>query len=216
MDNKVFDYNEIPRNSLSCFIGRICEDPGEDFMKDGVLWVDVYDLEGDENGPSHGEEGTTQRKAIASWTLRAAYTAWKKPPKIKFKGKLKVNGKVSMGNAKLSNVTLSGGPPMQGTTTCGMGPGTAVVPFSISSASGTAKIEQVQDVQLEVETDGDNLDIELVSQNSAVLPWCVQSEDAEDEYEVDNEGEFIKAGDMALCMAFGNSLSTLYCVDILR
>ena len=32
----------------------------------------------------------------------------------------------------------------------------------------------------------------------------------------DEEGKFIKAGDLALCMAFGNSLSNLYVVDILR
>ena len=196
---------EIPRNSISCFIGRICEEPGNSFEKEGILWVDTVDMTGSEGGPSHGEQGTTERKAIASWTLRAAYIAWNNPPMIKFKGHLKLKGKVSMPNAQLSNVTLAGGPPLQGPTVT-----------APSNASGMAKIEQAMNAELDVSTEGSNLDIELTSQTGAQLPWCVASEGAADSDPTDEEGKFIKAGDLALCMAFGNSLSNLYVVDILR
>lgn len=208
---------EIPRNSISCFIGRICEEPGDSFEKEGILWVDTVDMTGSEGGPSHGEPGTTERKAIASWTLRAAYIAWNNPPMIKFKGHLKLKGKVAMPNAQLSNVTLAGGPPLQGpTVTSPSLPGTATIPFTISNASGMAKIEQSINAELDVSTEGSNLDIELTSQTGAQLPWCVASEGAADSDPTDEEGKFIKAGDLALCMAFGNSLSNLYVVDILR
>ena len=207
---------EIPQNAISCFIGRICEEPGENFATDGVLWVDCYDLDGSQGMPSHGEEGSTQRKAIASWTLRAAYIAWNNPPKVKFKGSLKVKGKVVLPNAQLSNVTISGGPPLQGTVAHPMGPGTATVPVAISSASGTAKIEQSINGELEVATEGENLDIELTSQHAAQLPWCVSSNNANEGDELDEDSEFIKEGDLALCMAFANSLSNLYVVDIFR
>lgn len=207
--------NSIPRNSISCFIGRICEDPGDSFEKDGILWIDTQDLGDEEDGPAHGEEGSTQIKATASWTLRAAYTAWNKPPMIKFKGSVKLKGKVSMSNAQLSNVSISGGPPLNGNVTTPAGPGTATVPVAISSASGTAKIEQSQDAEIEMSTD-DNLDIELTSQHGAQLPWCVASEDAEEGYNPDEGQPFIKAGDMALCMAFGNSKSNLFVVDVFR
>lgn len=206
----------IPQNTISCFIGRICEDPTSSFADDGILWVDFDDLDGSSNGPKHGEAGTTQKKAIASWTLRSAYIAWKLPPKIKFKGSLKLKGKVSMSNAQLSNVNISGGPPLNGTTTCGMGPGTAIVPVTISSASGTAKIEQASGSELDIATDGDNLDIELTSQKGAQLPWCVKTKDGAEGDDVDAEAEFIHAGDMALCLAFGNSYNNLYVVDIFR
>lgn len=208
---------EIPRNSISCFIGRICEEPGSAFEEDGILWVDISDLDDTDGGPKHGESGTTQRKAIASWTLRSAYIAWNKPPKITFKGHLKLKGKISMPNAQLSNVTLAGGPPLQGpTVTIPALPGTATIPFAISSASGMAKIEQAMGAELDVATDGNNLDIELTSQTGAQLPWCVNDTGAAKEDVVDEEGVFIKKGDFALCMAFGNSLSNLYVVDILR
>lgn len=212
-----YDLLTIPPNSISVYIGRVCEDVGSSFADDGIIWVDIYDLDGSENLPEHGEEGTTQHKAIASWTLRAAYIAWKNPPKITFKGKVKLKGKVSMPNAVLSNVTLAGGPPMNGVVTVVPGvPGTAVVPFTISAASGTAKIEQQVDAEIEMATDGDNLDIELTSQLGAQLPWCVASEGASEGDSVDEEGLFIKAGDFALCLSFGNSVHNLYVVDILR
>lgn len=214
--------HEIPRNSISCFIGRICEDLSDSFEEDGVIWVDLGEIDSDEHGdnedegPKHGESGTTQIKAIASWTLRAAYIAWNKPPKIKYKGKVKLKGSIKMSNAQLSNVSLSGGPPMQGTTTCGMGPGTSVTPVNISSATGSAKIEQSSNAEIEMETDSDNLDIELTSQLSAQLPWCVNEKDAEEGDEVDDGKQFIKKGDKALCLAFGNSLSNLFVVDVFR
>lgn len=207
---------EIPRNSISCFIGRICEDPGESFEKDGVLWVDITDLDGSMNGPEHDNPGTTQRKAIASWTLRSAFIAWNKPPKIKFKGSVKLKGRITMSNAQLSNVTISGGPPMQGSVTHPYGPGTSITPVSISSASGTAKIEQGSKAEIEMKTEGESLDIELTSQLGAQLPWCVASDGAAEKDDIDEEGVFIKAGDLALCMAFGNSLSNLYVVDVFR
>lgn len=210
---------EIPKNSKSCFIARICEEPGDDFEKDGILWVDCVDI-GDENsGPAHGEDGTTQVKAIASWSLRSAFIAWNKPPKLKFKGSIKMKGRITMSNAQLSNVTISGGPPLQGpvTGTAGVIPvvGNAVSPVTISAASGVAKIEQAQGAEVELTTD-DNLDIELTSQLAAQLPWCVADEGASEGDDVDEGQPFIKKGDMALCMAFGNSLSNLYVIDIFR
>lgn len=205
---------EIPPNTISCFIGRICEEPGSSFANDGILWVDFYDIDGSKGGPGHGEDGSTQKKAIASWTLRAAYTAWKYPPKIKFKGHLKLKGKVSMPNAQLSNVTIAGGPPLNGVTA--PIPLQATVPVAISAASGMAKIEQAMGAELDVATDGDNLDIELTSQTGAQLPWCVASDGASEGDEPDEEAPFIQEGDKALCMAFGNSYDNLYVVDIFR
>lgn len=213
--SKELSQYEIPKNSISCFIGRICEDPTDSFADDGILWVDLQDLTGEGNGPGHDEAGTTQKKAIASWTLRSAYIAWKNPPKIKFKGSVKLKGKISMPNAQLSNVTLSGGPPLAGTVACPLGPGTSTTPLAISSASGTAKIEQGQNAEIEMST-GDDLNIEITSQQSAQLPWCVKSEDYAEGDEVDPEEQFIKAGDMALCMAFANSTDNLFVVDIFR
>jgi hypothetical protein len=214
-DNALSQY-EIPRNSLSCVIGRICETPDDNFEADGILWVDIDDLDGSKNGPPHGEEGTTQRKAIASWTLRAAYVAWNRPPKIKFKGSAKMTGRITMSNAQLSNINISGGPPLQGTITSPSGPGTATVPVAISSASGNAKIEQSSDAEIEMTTD-DNLDIELTSQKAAQLPWCVNDSGNSTESESCKEDSlFIKKGDFALCLALGNSLSNLYVIDIFK
>lgn len=207
---------EIPPNSLSCYIGRICEEPSDSFASDGILWVDFYDLDGSKGGASHEEEGSTQRKAIASWTLRSAYIAWKNPPKILFKGSMKLKGKVVLPNANLSNVTLSGGPPLQGTVAHPMGPGTATVPVTISSASGTAKIEQPVNAELDVATDGDNLDIELVSQKAAQLPWAVSPDGASEGDELDEEEPFIHEGDKALVLAIGNSFDNLYVIDIFK
>lgn len=206
----------VPNNSISCFIGRICETPGTSFGDDGILWVDFDDLNNSENGPKHGESGTTQKKAIASWTLRAAYLAWKYPPMIKFKSsKVKLTGRITMSNAQLSNVTLSGGPPLQGTVAHQMGPGTSTTPFTISSASGMAKIEQSQGAEIEMNTNGE-LDIELTSQKAAQLPWCVKSDGANEDDNPSEGSDFIKAGDFALCMAFGNSFDYLYVVDIFK
>ena len=208
---------EIPPNSISCFIGRICEEPGDDFANDGILWVDCFDLDGSKGGPAHGEEGTTQRKAIASWTLRSAYIAWRNPPKITFKGSLKLKGKIALPNAQLSNVTLAGGPPLQGpTVTLPALPGTATIPFAISGASGMAKIEQPINAELDMKTEGNNLDIELTSQKSAQLPWAVASSNAGEGDSLSDDAPFIQEGDKALCMAFGNSYDNLYVVDILR
>lgn len=213
---------EVPQNSISVFYARVCEAPGDGFENDGILTVDVDDLdtsEGAKHGEKKGKNGSSERTAIASWTLRAAYTAWKKPPKITYKGSLKVKGKVKLNNANLSQVTISGGPPLQGTVACPLGPGTATVPVTISSASGSANIES-QNAELEISTDGypdsDNFEIELIAQTGATLPWCVKSSDAETGDDVDPDESFIKAGDIALCMAFGNSLDNLYVVDILR
>lgn len=213
LNKSVLSQYEIPRNSISCFIARICEDPGDNFEKDGILWVDTNDLGGTESGPVHGEDGTTQRKAIASWTLRAAYIAWNKPPKIKFKGSAKMKGRITMNNAILSNVTLTGGPPLNGLAS--PMPLQVSTPVMISSASGSAKIEQATNAEIEMSTQ-DNLDIELTSQQAAQLPWCVESDGASEGDEVDVEGQFIKEGDMAICVAFANSLSNLYVVDILK
>lgn len=216
-NSKASDQFTIPRNSISCFIGRICEEPGESFADDGILWVDTSDLDDTSDGPGKDESGTTQRPAVASWTLRAAYIAWNKPPKIKFKGHLKLKGTVSMPNAVLSNVTLAGGPPLVGpTVTFPVLPGQATIPFAISAATGTAKIEQQTIAELDVATEGSNLDIELTSQTAAQLPWCVSDSGASDGDEVADDGVFIHKGDFALCMAFGNSLSNLYVVDILK
>jgi hypothetical protein len=207
----------IPNNSLSVYIGRICEDVGDKFAEDGNLWVDIYDVAGTEGKPDHGEEGTTQLKAKASWTLRAAYIAWKNPPKITFKGSAKLKGKISMPNAQLSNVTLAGGPPLMGTTvTIPALPGVSTTPFTISAATGMAKIEQAIGAEIDMATEGDNLDIELTSQKAAQLPWCVKSDGASEGDEVDEEELFIKAGDLALCIATGNDVQNLYVVDILR
>lgn len=213
---KLSEQNVVPRNSISCFIGRICETPEDSFADDGILWVDLYDIDGSVGGPPHGEDGTTEQKAIASWTLRAAYIAWNNPPKIKFKGSAKLKGRITMGNAQLSNVNISGGPPLQGTVSCPLGPGTATTPVAISSASGTAKIEQATDAEIEMQTENDNLDIELISQKAAQLPWCVSPEDANEGDNPNEDDLFIKAGDLALMICFGNNVENLYVVDILK
>lgn len=209
--------HSIQANTTSCFIARICEVPGDNFANDGILWVDIHDLDGSIGGPSHDQSGTTQKKAIASWTIRSAFTAWNKPPKLVYKGSLKVKGKVKLNNATLSKVNISGGPPMQGTATSPVGPGTATIPVVISNASGTATLDIADpNAELEIYTDGDNLDIELISQQGGQLPWCVAEADAEADADVDQEADFIRVGDLALCMAFGNSLENLYVVDIFR
>lgn len=217
--DKEYSSSTIPKNSISCFIGRICEDPGDSFADDGILWVDFINLdEAPEGWVSHSDngKGSREKKAIASWSLRAAYIAWNTPPMIKFKGKVKLNGKISMSNAQLSNVTLAGGPPLIGTTvTFPALPGTSTTPFAISAASGTAKIEQQSNAEIEMET-GDDLNIELTSQTGAQLPWCVSPQEANEGDEIDQDGMFIKAGDKALCLAFGNSMNNLYVIDILK
>lgn len=236
----------IPQNSLSCFIGRVCEKIEPDqFKKDGVLWVDFYDLNGDKNSPNHDEDGTTHKKVIASWTLRAAYTAWEYPPAITYQGNLNCVGTIkisdadiTLDNATLSNVSISGGPPLQGTTTCGMGPGTAVVPVNISSASGSAKISTTQKgsistpkdetCEINIHTSGDSLNITLIPSEHSQVPWCANPDSSksvaninekgkiEDMNEVDikSREHFIQEGDKVLCMAFGNSYNNLYAVDI--
>lgn len=213
--------HDVPANSISVFYARICAEPDDDFESTGKLYVDISDLNTDDNakhGPDYSEKNSSQKVAIASRTLIAAYTAWKSPPLLKYKGKLKVKGTVKLSNANLSQVSISGGPPLQGNTTCGMGPGTATVPVNISSASGSAKIES-QDAELEISTEGypddDNFELELISQSASVVPWCV-SPGVDPGQEVDLEASFIQKNDIALCMAFGNSLDHLYVVDIIR
>lgn len=223
--SSLMDQITVPYNSISCFIGRICQEPSDNFATDGILYVDLDNappVNGDKpdetigREPEYGSDSSTQYKAIASYTLRSAYVAWYNPPLIKYKGSLKLKGKISMNNAQLSNVTLSGGAPAQGTTTCGAGPGTAMIPTNISAASGTAKIVQQTDATIEMSTEDDNLDIELTSQKCAQLPWCIASGDSLEGDQVDQEAPFIREGDFALCMAFGNSLHNLFVVDILR
>lgn len=210
------DQLSIPKNSISCFIGRICEEPGDSFGEDGILWVDLTNINKEpDQRIEHGNSGSPELKAIASWTIRSAWIAWNKPPKVKFKGSAKLKGKISMSNAQISNVTISGGPPLQGNTTCGMGPGTAIIPVNISSASGSAKIEQSSDAEIEMET-GDDLTIELIQQHSAQLPWCVANSEAEEGSDLDEEASFIQAGDKALCIALGNSMNNLYVIDLLK
>jgi len=208
---------KIPPNSISCFIGRIVEDPEDSFADDGILWVDFTDdpFKEPEEQVKHDSEKSHAKKAIASWSLRSAFIAWNTPPMIKFKGRVKLSGKISMSNAQLSQVNIAGGPPMMGTVVCPLGPGTSTTPVTISSASGTAKIEQQSGAEIEMET-GDDLNIELTSQTGAQLPWCVSPKEANDSDEVDPEGLFIKAGDIALCLAFGNSMNNLYVVDIFK
>lgn len=206
----------VPPNSISCFIGRICEDPADDFGEKGHLIIDLDNIKSEpENRIKYGEQGSKERLAIASWTLRAAWIAWSKPPMIKFKGKVRLSGKISMSNAQLTQVNISGGPPMMGTVAHPFGPGTSTTPVAISSATGTAKVEQQSGAEIEMET-GDDLNIELTSQTGAQLPWCISGKDANEGDETDPEGMFIKAGDLALCLAFGNSINNLYVVDILR
>lgn len=215
-NNPINKYSTVPPNSISCFIGRIVEDPSDSFADDGILWIDFVDpLQEPEERIPHGEKGSHEKKAIASWSLRSAFIAWNTPPMIKFKGKVKLSGKISMSNAQLSQVNIAGGPPMMGTVVCPLGPGTSTTPVTISSASGTAKIEQQSGAEIEMET-GDDLNIELTSQTGAQLPWCVSPKEAKDSDEVDPEGLFIKAGDIALCLAFGNSMNNLYVVDIFK
>lgn len=210
----------IPPNTISCFIGRICEDPSDDFGETGNLIIDINNVYSEVNRDAqgykkYGEPGSQEKLAKASWTLRAAWIAWSKPPKIKFKGKVKLTGKISMPNAQLTQVSLAGGPPMNGTVTCPLGAGTSLTPFTVSSASGTAKIEQSSGAEIDMET-GEDLNIELTSQTGAQLPWCISGKDANEGDDTDPEGAFIKAGDLALCLAFGNSTNNLYVVDILR
>jgi hypothetical protein len=139
------------------------------------MWVDFDDINGEKDNPHHGEEGSPVRKVIASWTIRSAYAAWKNPPVLKYKGRLILNGgmnidemkfkcekanikgkgRIKLGNAQLSQVTLAGGPPLVGTaTTLGVMPGVTTTPFAISNASGVATIEsQGPMAELEFNTD---------------------------------------------------------------
>ena len=166
--------NAVPLNSISCLIGRITE-VDENFEKTGIMWVDFDDLTGEKNNPPHGEDGSPVRKVISSWTIRSAYAAWKNPPVLKYKGRLTLNGKmnidemefkcektsikgkgrIKLGNAQLSQVTLAGGPPLMGTaTTLGVMPGVTTTPFAIANASGMATIEsQGPMAELEFNTD---------------------------------------------------------------
>lgn len=209
-------YSKVPGNSISCYIGRICETPGDDFCTNGILWVDLYDLTGTSNKPPHGESGTTQYKAYASWTLRSAYIAWNRPPKIKYKGRITGKGKLDLKSAMLSNITIAGGAPLNGITTIPVPPlvGQTVSPVAIAGATGTADIS-VMTPNCNIDVSTEELEIELTSQNSAQTPWCLTSDSVEGD-EVYEDEDFIKAGDKALCMAFGNSLNNLYVVDIFR
>ena len=220
----------IPTNSLSCFIGRI-DELDEHFEKTGIMWVDFDDLDGTKNGPKRNEEGTTIKKVIASWTIRAAYAAWINPPVLNYKGRLVLHGKmnidemefkcdqanikgkgrIKLGNAQLSNVTIAGGPPLTGPVATPVGPGTATIPVAISSASGMATIESQNPMaELEFNTSdaeikfnskvtvkvNDNkshfglhtgnsglaeYDIELKPDVASVLPWCTDVQDIDAE-----------------------------------
>lgn len=154
---------EIPINSLSCFIGRI-DELDENFEKNGIMWVDFDNIDGSKEIKPHGEDGSTVQKVIASWTIRAAYAAWKNPPVLKYKGRLTLNGKmeidemefeckecnikgtgkVSLQNATISGANLSGGAPMPPVpAVCGPFPGTAgpIPPVLSGVAGNAAKIE---------------------------------------------------------------------------
>ena len=110
--------SSVSNHTISCFIGRICSEPDEDFAKNGILIVDTSSVDGaGSNTKNYDENGTIRRAATASWSIRAAYIAWNNPPKITYSGKVKLKGRITMDNAQLSNVTISGGPPLQGVTT---------------------------------------------------------------------------------------------------
>ena len=277
----------VQPNSISCYIGRICE-LDENFEKNGIMWVDFYDLDGSgENQKKHDEEGTVRQKVIASWTLRAAYAAWINPPVLKYKGRLVLNGamtidemefkcdkcdikgkgRITLNNADMQAVNLQGGAPMPPVpAVCGPFPGTAgPIPPVISGAKGNAvKVEsagptgeiefntkdaeisfkapvtfKVEDNKLHFPTlhtakSGlSNYEIELKLDKASVIPWCTDVSDIKNEDNTPDDGDdgsaddkqlkarerenFINAGDngdLALCMAFGNSLKNLYCVDL--
>ncbi len=277
----------IAQNSVSCYIGRICS-LDENFEKNGIMWVDFYDLDGSMDMPDHDKDGTTQKKVIASWTIRSAYAAWINPPVLKYKGRLVLNGamtidemefeckecdikgkgRITLQNATLNGVNLSGGAPMPpcpaqvGPLTGTAGP----IPVMISGASGNAtKIEaagpmgeiefntkdadikfkssvtfKVEDNKLhfpKLHTQKSGLngyDIELKLDKAQAMPWCTDTSEIKDEKQTPEDGDdgdatdeqskarerkdFIevgKNGDLALCLAFGNSTEKLYCIDLL-
>ena len=274
----------IANNSISCFLGRITE-LDENFEKTGIMWVDFNDLDGSKKGPAKDESGTTIKKVIASWTIRAAYAAWINPPRINYKGKLDLNGdfkidemefeckeanikgtgKIKLSNATLSQVNIAGGPPLQGPCTTPVGPGTCTIPVAISSASGTATLEasgpmgeidfNTSDATIKFKSAvtfkvNDNkahtvmhtgnsgeaeYKISLKQDKCSVMPWCTDVTATQDENQSPDDGDSVDSydddgqknvrerenfinvgdnGDKALCMAFGNSMNNLYCVDI--
>lgn len=200
LDDKMHIQNEIPANSVSCFIGRVVN--GDDLAENGTIIVDLYDLDGSVNGPEYGKSGSTQKKAIASWTLWSAARSWEYPPNLYYKGSLHLCGNIAtekativMNNATLSDVNISGGTPMNGTATIPGTPpidGTATIPVNISGASGTSNIElkgqakievAQQDITLNLFTDKDGNEgtdlkdksdygIQLIAKKSQQSPWC--------------------------------------------
>lgn len=279
---------EIPTNSLSCFIGRI-DELDENFEKTGIMWVDFDNLDGSGEIKKHGENGSKIQKVTASWTIRSAYAAWINPPVLKYKGRLNLNGKMSIDemefeckecnikgtgrvtlqNATMSTVNLSGGAPMPPVpAVCGPFPGTAgPIPPVLSGAAGNAvKIEapgpmgeidfntsnatikfnskvtfKVNDnkAHFGVHTANsglDGYDIELKLDRASIMPWCtdvrdIDSESGKDQNPGDGDDmssedtqakarertDFIKTGkngDFALCIAIGNSMNNLYCIDL--
>lgn len=174
----------IPPNSISCYIGRICE-LDENFEKNGIMWVDFYDLDGSGENIAHGEEGSTQMKVLASWTIRAAYAAWINPPVLKYKGRLVLNGamtidemefeckecnfkgqgRITMNNAVLQGVNLAGGAPMPPVpAVCGAFPGTAgPIPPVISGATGNAAKIEAQGPMGEIEFNTSNAELKFKS-----------------------------------------------------
>ena len=277
----------IPPNSISCYIGRICE-LDEKFEKNGLMWVDFFDLNGSDDEKKHGEDGTTQQKVIASWTIRTAYAAWINPPVLNYKGRLVLNGamtidemefeckecnfkgqgRITMNNAVLQGVNLAGGAPMPPVpAVCGPFPGTAgPIPPVISGATGNAAKIEAQGPMGEIEFNTSNAelkfkssvtfkvednklhfpklhtansgldgyDIELKLDKAQVMPWCTDVKDIHGDDQTPGDGDdggaddnqsrarsredFIKVGKggtLALCMAFGNSMNNLYCVDLL-
>lgn len=146
----------IPQNSISCFIGRV-DEVDKDFVTNGILWVDFDDLDGTKNGKPRDQDGTSIRKVYASWTLRSAYAAWENPPKIEYRGELELEGGIQFTDAdieleinnmdidisnadiNLMNLSVTGGPPLQGPCTTPTGPGNATIPVAISAATGSGK-----------------------------------------------------------------------------
>lgn len=227
---------EVPLNSLSCYIGRI-DELDENFEKTGIMWVDFDDLTGEKDGPKHGEDGTTIKKVIASWTIRSTYAAWINPPVLKYKGRLTLNGKmnidelefkcdkvsmkgkgrVKMGNAQLSNVTLNSPVPLTGV--CSPIPLSCSIPVVIANGSGIATLESQGPMgEIEFNTDDaeikfnsevtfkvndnkshfgihtansglDGYNIELKLDKASIMPWCTDVSDIKGSDQTPGDGD---------------------------
>ena len=202
IDKKVNIQGEIPANSISCYIGRVVS-VDENFADNGKLIVDFHKLDDDDDtvaSPDFGESGSTYKQATASWTLIAAAKAWQDPPPIKYKGTLVGKGEIKLDSATISDMSVTF---PAGTVTSPTGP--CAPPFAFTNGTGTAKLSAVKpNGSINVSTS--DLEIELKSDEHSQLPWCVHN----------TSKDFIKKNDKALCLAFGNSTSNLYVVDIIR